>query len=236
MDIFLLRHFESIKNTHPTFSSIDDKEELTENGRIQGKLISEDLREIIKLNNWVIKKIYCAESIRAQQSAEIFAQVLSYPVEIQSYRELLSTKSKDIVGKTKEQVRKINPQFIKELSLYDAGLFSSYNFHREYGEKLKKEYEKTVFNCIKKIISNNVEENIKIIFLHNSSITAAVINYARELCEYPKNYYGKVNADNGKIFWIHKENNIQQFVAANCDSKSILRLIREGKNVNKANY
>lgn len=29
MDIFLLRHFESIKNTQVTFSSIDDKEGLS---------------------------------------------------------------------------------------------------------------------------------------------------------------------------------------------------------------
>lgn len=236
MNVFLLRHFESIKNTQRTFSSLEDKEGLTEEGVHNGKLIAKNLMEIINLNNWIIKNVYCADSIRALQSAEIFANVLSTSVEIKAYPELLSTKSKDIIGKTKAQVRKDNPQFMQELSLYDAGVFSSYNFHREFGEKLKKEYEETVFNCIKKIVFNDVEETIKIIFLHNSSLTAAVINYARELCNYPMDFYGKVNADNGKIFWLRDESNNRQFIAANCDSNLLLELMREGKNVNKTNY
>lgn len=226
MDIFLLRHFESIKNTQVTFSSIDDREELTENGVLQGKQVSDNLRQILELKGLTVKNIYCAKSVRAQRSAELMASALSGSVQVQTFNELLSTKSKDILGKTKKQVRESNPEFIRELSLYDAGIFSSYDFHREVGRELKIEYEKKVCECIEKIVNNGVEENVKIICMHNSSITAAVINIARKLCRYPKNYYGKVIADNGKFFWIHEENDVQRFIVANCDSELLLEIIR----------
>ena len=226
MDIFLLRHFESIKNTQVTFSSIDDKEELTENGVIQGKQVSDNLRQILELKGLTVKNIYCAESVRALQSAEIMASALSESVQVQAFSELLSTKSKDILGKTKKQVRESNPEFMRQLSLYDAGIYSSYDFHREVGRDLKIEYEKKVCKCIEKIVNNDAEEDVKIICLHNSSLTAAVINFARKLCQYPKNHYGKVIADNGKIFWIHEENNEQKFIVANYDSELLLEIIR----------
>lgn len=231
MDIFLLRHFESIKNTQVTFSSIDDKEGLTEKGIIQGKQMSDNLCKILKHKNLRAENIYCAKSVRAQQSAEIIASALAKDVQIQAFSELLSTKSKDILGKTKEQVRESNPEFMRELSLYDAGIYSSYDFHRELGKDSKIEYEKKVCNCVDHIINNNVEENVKIICLHNSSLTALVINIARKLCQYPKNYYGKVIADNGRIFWIHGEGDEQKFVVANCDSGLLLEMIRGGKYV-----
>lgn len=227
MDIFLLRHFESIKNTQVTFSSIDDKEELTENGVIQGRQVSDNLSQILELKGLTVKNIYCAKSVRAQQSAEIIASVLSKSVQIQAFSELLSIKSKDILGKTKKQIRESNPEFMRELSLYDAGIYSSYDFQREVGRNLKIEYEKKVCKCIEKIVNNEVDENVKIICLHNSSLTAAVINIARKLCQYPKNYYGKVIADNGKFFWIHLGKNEQRFVVANCDSELLLEIIRE---------
>lgn len=226
MDIFLLRHFESVKNTQVTFSSIDDKEELTENGVIQGKSISNNLRQILELKGLTAKNIYCAKSVRAQRSADLIASTLSGNVQVQAFNELLSTKSKDILGKTKKQVMKNNPEFIRQLSLYDAGIFSSYDFHREVGKDLKIEYEKKVCECIEKIVKNDVKENVKIICLHNSSITAAVINIARKLCKYPKDYYGKVIADNGKFFWIHEENNEKKFIVANCESEILLEMIR----------
>ena len=226
MDIFLLRHFDSIKNTQVTFSSIEDKEELTENGVIQGKRVSDNLRQILELKSLTVKNIYCAKSVRAQCSAELMASALSGNVQVQAFNELLSTKSKDILGKTKKQVMESNPEFIRQLSLYDAGIYSSYDFHREVGKDLKIEYEKKVCECIEKIVNNDVKEDAKIICLHNSSITAVVINIARKLCRYPQNYYGKVIADNGKFFWIHEENGEQRFIVANCDSELLLDMIK----------
>lgn len=231
MDIFLLRHFESIKNTQVTFSSINDKEELTENGVLQGKSVSDNLRRILELKGLTAKNIYCAKSVRARHSAKLIASALSENVQVQAFNELLSMKSKDILGKTKKQVMENNPEFIRQLSLYDAGIFSFYDFYRDVGRDLKKEYEKNVCKCIEKIVNNDVKENVKIICLHNSSITAAVINIARKFCKYPKDYYGKVIADNGKLFWIHEENNEKRFIVANCESELLLEMIRREMHV-----
>lgn len=227
MDIFFLRHFESIKNTQITFSSIDDKEELTDEGILKGKEIANNINEILGIKKLTVKNIYCANSIRAKHSAEIIATAISKDTKIQTYNDLLSTKSKELMGKTKTEVRKKNPQFIRELSLYDAGIYNSYNFHRDINKNMKKEYEIKVCKCIEKIINNNEDETAKIICLHNSSITAIVINIARNLYDYPNDYYGKVVADNGKLFWLHCENGTNDFLIANCDSKTLLDIIKE---------
>lgn len=227
MDIFLFRHFESIKNTQVSFSSLDDREELTENGILYGKKVAADLRKIVKLKGLNVKKIYCANSVRAIKSAKLVAAELSEDVQIVRLEELLSTKSEDIMGKTKDEVRKVNPLFIQELSLYDAGIFNAYDFHREVGKKEKQEYEQKVFKCIEQIINNDEKEDVKIICMHNSSITAAIINFARKLYCYPMDFYGKIIADNGKMFWFSGEGESLNMYAANCESNLLLKIIEE---------
>lgn len=227
MDIFLFRHFESIKNTQETFSSMNDKEELTGNGILYGKKVAADLRKIVELKGLNIKRIYCANSVRATESAKLVAAEFSKDIEIVRFDEFLSTKSEDVMGKTKEDARKINPLFIQELCLYDAGIFNAYDFHRKVGKKEKQEYEKKVFQCIEKIINNDEKEDVKIICLHNSSITAAIINFARKQYHYPIDFYGKVIADNGKIFWISDKKQRLNIYVANCESNLLLKIIEE---------
>lgn len=226
MEIFLLRHFESIKNTQIRFSSDSDNESLTENGVAQGKSISKNISQVLDLLGINVKNIYCAQSVRARQTATLIADALSNSVEIQEFKELLSTKSSELVGKTKEEIWKTDSQLSIELSLYDAGLYSAYDFHRSVGRDKKKDYEQQVCKCMEMIIDNGLDEEAKIICLHSSSLTAAVIGYARDLCQYPNNYYGKVNADYGKIFWLHFGKNEKYFLAANSDSSDILRVLR----------
>ncbi len=228
MDIFLLRHFESIKNTQITFSSIDDKEELTEKGIIQGKCIAKDIRKILELKGLNISKIYCADSIRAIHSAKIIADTISQNIVVEPHKEFLSTKSKELMGKTKDEVRNSNPLFMKELSLYDAGLFNSYDFHRDINKEKKIIYERMVCGCLKEIINNSEPENAKLFCLHNSSITAIAIHFARKIYNYPNDYYGKVIADNGKIFWIHCDESNMDFWVANCESEYVVKLISRG--------
>ena len=227
MDVFLIRHFESIKNTQTSFSSLEDLEPLTEKGIKDGVNFINDINDIIQLLGLNVANIYCSSSIRAIHSAKIIAEGISPNVSVVPYKELLSTKSKETLGKTKEEVRKTNPLFIQELSLYDAGIFNSYCFHRDVGKNEKKAYEKMVNGCINSIIKNEEEENAKIIILHNSSITAAAIAFARKICSYPEDYYGKIIADNGKIFWIHEEAGVYDFRVANCSSNHLLKLIKE---------
>lgn len=226
MEIFFLRHFESIKNTQVTFSSLDDKEELTENGIIKGKLVAMDIKEFVSCKKLRVENIYCADSVRAKHSAQLIAEMFK-DVNVLTYKSLLSTKSYDLLGHTKEYVRKTNPQFIKELELYDAGLFSSYNFHRQVNREMKQKYEIDVIETINDILTDE-KETLKIIVMHNSSITAALINYARKICGYPTNYYGKVTADNGGIFWLSKNKEQIEFKRANCQSNSLLDIDLEG--------
>ncbi len=224
MNIFFIRHFESVKNTSTSFSSLYDNEELTEKGIAQGEYIALCIKKFLELKQLKVKNIYCAKSVRAEHTARIIASTLSSSVKVLSFSDLLSSKSKELMGKTREVAIKINPQFIHELSLYDAGIFNAYNFCRDNAKSTKVGYEKQVIACLNSIIDNECEEDTKIIILHNSSITAAVIHYARKIFNYPKNYYGKINADNGKIFWIQDD----KFLAANIDCEMLLN-INEGE-------
>lgn len=225
MDIFLLRHFESVKNTQVSFSSVDDLEDLTIEGIEHGKATAKNLKLLLQICSLNVKKIYCADSTRAKKSAELISQTIGGGVTVQKYKELLSTKSKDTIGKTKEEVRRTNPLFMQELALYDAGIYNSYTFHRAVGKEEKIQYEKQVCQCIDNIIHNEEDENAKIICLHNSSITAIAINIARQFYDYPKDYYGKVIADNGKIFWIREDKSKLNFITANCDSQLLLDIV-----------
>jgi broad specificity phosphatase PhoE len=222
MDIFLLRHFESIKNTQVTFSSIDDKEGLTKKGIKDGKKTAKKLRTILTSSGKKIMNIYCARSVRAIKSAEIIAKELG--IKVESFSELLSTKSTEILGKTKEEVKQKNPRFIMELEMYDSGLYNSYNFHRDINKSQKIEYENNVNKCIQEIINRDSDE-IKIIVLHNSSITATLINFARKYYQYPNDFYGKVITDSGNIFWIRKhENGNAEFKAMNYNIKQFMEI------------
>lgn len=228
VDIFILRHFESVKNTAVTFSSIDDMEKLTEDGIAQGREVASNLKNILDYYDLTVRNIYCADSVRAKESASIIAEGLSTDIHVRSYKALLSTKSKITMGRTKKDVWRSNPQFMRELSLYDAGLFNSYNFHRDVDEKMKREYEQGVCGCLEDILCGGRDENAKIICLHNSSLTAAVISFARKLCGYPESFYGKILADNGKIFWIRVMDSGAEFMAANCEAGLLSDMIRGG--------
>lgn len=228
MNIFLIRHFESTKNINYSFSSDVDNEELTVNGIIQGKKDSLFIKKFIEQNNYKVRNIYCADSVRARKTAEIISAVLSDGIKIQTFSDLNSYKSRETVGKTYKELSWLNPQLAKQLSLYESGIFNAYKFNRENPENNKLVYEKKVINCIKKIINNNLDEDIKIIILHNSSITAAIIHYARQICDYPKDFYGKITANNGSLFWIKDE---KEFIAANINFKTLFEVYGGEPNV-----
>ena len=128
MELFFLRHFESTKNVCGTFSSYEDMEVITSNGRIHGEKVATDLRKIVKMLNLHVNNIYCADSMRAVQSANLIAAAFQHEVQVRPFRELISIKSDELLGKTKSEVAEINPCFIQELNLFDAGLFNLYNW------------------------------------------------------------------------------------------------------------
>lgn len=209
MKIILLRHVESDKNIKKSFSSEKNQENITDLGRNQASAIAEAIRAYSIKNDLRVEKIYSASSKRAIETSNAIACAMS--AKIEPFDSLISvTTDKSLKGKSEEEILKINPTFIKELSLYRAGLFSAYNYSTVADVIKSGKYESEVMNTFNEIISNGLE-SLKVIVLHHSSITALLINIARSMGCYPSNYYGRVEADLGKIYLVNYDEESKQF-------------------------
>lgn len=200
--ILFIRHLESVKNILGCFSSEDDLESLTEQGKEKGKRIASVICDFVRKNSMEVHNIYCANSERAKITAKIIGQELK--VDIKCFDELRSNNSGILKGKTEEESNRINPIFMHQLKLFRAGIFSSYNFVKIDEREDKHDFEQRVDKCIKKIMEDK-DESLKIIVLHHSSITAAIINIARKLYGYPSDYYGYVACEFGNIYLVSSE-------------------------------
>ena len=140
MAILLMRHMESEKNINRTFSSISNEECLTTKGKKDCYIIAETINEFVTKNNLNVKNIYSANSIRARTTASVIAEKLG--LSVMAFDELCSNKSGELLGKSEAEANKINPLFIKQLTLFRAGLFSSYDFVKVYRREDKHEFEK----------------------------------------------------------------------------------------------
>ena len=200
--LLLMRHLESTKNTCKQFSSVDNCEGLTSNGQVNGYNIAVSIENFVKTHNYTVNKIYCANSTRALETAKIIADRLE--VGICAFNELLSNNSGVLRGKSETEACEMNPAFIKQLQLYRAGIFSSYDFVQVINREDKHCFEKRVNNCLDKIL-NNDPSTLKIVVLHHSSLTAVIIKYARKFYNYPKTHYGHVACELGNMYLISDE-------------------------------
>mgnify|MGYP004471980973 FL=1 len=199
MAVLLLRHMESEKNIMNTFSSLSNNEVLTDNGIKYCDRASELIYDFAQNNTLSVNCIYCAKSIRAEMTANVLAK--KFGIGIKSYEELCSNRSGNLRGKSEQEALKLNPIFMKQLSLFRAGIFSSYNFIKIYKREDKHDFEFRVINCVEKILLNDTGD-LQIIVLHHSSLTATVINYARKYYNYPSDFYGHVACDLGNIYLV----------------------------------
>ena len=202
MHLFLIRHLESEKNRKQSFASFEDKEPLTEEGKKQGILLAKELKSFFEENQWTIKQIYSASSERAKQTASMLSSTFGVPV--QSYSSLCSSKTGVLQGKSEEEVAKERPEFIKQLYLYRKGIVSSYDFEIIEGKESKKSLEERVMNTIQEII-NIPGEDAKVIVFHRSSLTAAILNFARQNSNYPKDFYGFIKLHYGFLTILNNE-------------------------------
>ena len=197
MKIILVRHLESIKNLHSQFASDTNLEGLTDAGKKDGEFLAHHINEYIKCNTLKIKKIYCADSSRAIETANIIAVKTETTVE--AHDDLNSIRHNAFSGLPEDEIEKISPEFIYQLKLYRLGLFNSYQIiHNEQNEKVT-DFEKRVIKTLVSIIENQEQENIKIIILHRSSILATLFYFVRTYYNYPKDFYGYVQIDVGHI-------------------------------------
>ncbi len=197
--ILLLRHLEAEKNIQKRFSTIGNLEKLTCNGLNMGSELAHFIESFVRKNNYRVKEIYCANSTRAVETAKLIADKLS--VKICAFDELCSNNSGVLRGRSEDEAKELNPTFMKQLKLFRAGIYSSYDFDKVSERENKYEFEKRVNECLEKIIRINGED-LKIVVLHHSSLTAVVINFARKFYNYPLNYYGRVACELGNIYLI----------------------------------
>ena len=202
MEILLLRHFESKKNINKSFSSKDNQEVLTEHGINVGKNVAQNIFDYIKNKKHVVERIYCADSIRAKQSAQIIANKIG--VSIETDKNLLSNNSGQLLGKTENEAVRINPLFMEQLKLYRTGIFSSYDFVKVFEREDKHEFEQRVNNSMQNILYDGFE-TLKIVVLHHSSLTAFIIDFARKNYNYPDTFYGRVDCDLGNVFLLNDD-------------------------------
>lgn len=201
--IILVRHLESTKNISSSFSSINDDEALTPQSIDNGSILAHSIFKFANTNNLHINNIYCANSKRAISTANIIAN--EFKVGVKSFEDLRSNKSGSLLGKTEHEAKQINPMFMHQLKLFRAGIYSSYDFVKVYEREDKHDFEKRVNLCINSILQDK-SETLKVIVLHHSSITAAVIHFAREFYGYPTNFYGHVSCELGNIYLINNNN------------------------------
>lgn len=221
MNILLMRHLESTKNINKSFSSSNNMEELTSDAINKGKILAKQMQLFIEQNNYIVNNIYCAKSERGLQTATLFATTLG--AKVVECENLISTKSGVLRGKTEKEAQNICPQYVKELALFRAGIFSAYDFSEVPDKENKEIFEYRVVTELKNIINNTEKEDLKVIVLHHSSLTAAVIYFARKCLNYPKNHYGLVVADYGNVYWINEQNGKYIFLAANCSISDLIQ-------------
>lgn len=197
--LLILRHLESKKNTNKQFSSIGDLEELTPSGLSLGYEIAQHIVAFVDSHSYYVKRIYCANSIRAIKTANIIADKLN--IETFAIDELRSNNSGILRGKSEAEAKELNPIFMKQLKLFRAGIYSSYDFVNISNREDKHDFEKRVNICLEEILKRDLG-TLKIIVLHHSSLTAAVIHFARKFYNYPESFYGHVACDLGNIYLI----------------------------------
>lgn len=201
--ILLIRHLESTKNINKSFSSHNDNEEITQNGFEKGIELSDSIHQFMKKNGLRTSCVYCANSQRAILTAKLIANELN--IGIKPFDELRSNKAGALEGKSEMEALNLNPLFMHQLKLFRTGIFSSYNFVKMDAREDKHHFENRVNKCVDSILCKR-NDTLTIIVLHHSSITAAVIRFARELYSYPKDFYGHIDCELGHLFLIDSNN------------------------------
>lgn len=220
--IMLLRHAESVKNIENRFASNKSLENLTETGKAQSCQFGEQIDFFLKNNCLTVKNIYCANSSRAIQTAEIIASKLG--ANVVSADEFKSFSIGHYSGMSESSLAMVAPKFINDLSLYRKGLLNSYDIIYEGSKKNLQEYESDVKKRFLEIVNNSEQEDCKIIVMHRSALTATLLDFARNYYKYPIDFYGYVEIEIGTVSLIDFSDGNVSFIGVTIDTKSLLDL------------
>ena len=201
--LIFIRHAETVKNFNNEFSKDGKVDNLTDAGVIQATELSAFLKRTIESENLIIKNIYTSDSFRSIDTGKILSQHLSVPLCTVPF--LTSYNMGEVAGLNENETKIKYPQFYEQLKLYRNGLLNSYLISYPLNAENPLDFEQRVSKGIYSIINNdNNEENIKIIILQRSTLTATYIHFARMFYNYPSNFYGFVPVDNGCFTLLEK--------------------------------
>lgn len=200
MKVIIARHAESTKNINKTFATLEDSEPLTNNGIEQAKLMAVSIREFIRSNNYLCCQVFVANSSRAIATGSYIAN--SIDCELVPVDEFISIKNNEsLVGIDEEKAKEIDSLFMNELELSRAGIFNAYLHTSNLTKDMVINHEKMAYTKYLEILSKT-KQDVAIFVMHHSSLTAILINIAREYYHYPKKFYGNIECELGNIFLI----------------------------------
>lgn len=200
MKLVLLRHLESEKNVENRFSStnIDRRFGLSQIGHRQAQAYNELLHAYS--NNLDNVVVYYSESLRSEETAkEVFSDL---NVQIKCIGGIVSSKSGIAQGISSGEAYNKYPEYSEDLYRYRCGLLSVYDFRKLDGRESKRDYEKRVVKSITRVINNELNKEIIFIIMHHSSITSAIIHFARQYLGYPSDFYGYIRSNFGNGYLV----------------------------------
>jgi broad specificity phosphatase PhoE len=200
MRLYLVRHFESVKNKRTTLSSASDAEGLTARGRTRARTFSRALRAHAEASEYAIDTILASSSARGAESAKIIARVLGV-TNIQSCPFLRSTMAGPYAGFSSAKIKRVNWEWHHAFQLYRAGLFNQYKFDEPplaIGAEPKAKFERRVMSGLLPFLADSKGRSI-VVVANRSSLTAIMLYFARKYYGYPKNFYGVVSFDLGSV-------------------------------------
>ena len=217
MKVLIIRHAESLKNINRTFATEMNSEPLTNRGIQESQLLACELQKYIVSRGLICRNVYSANSVRARTTGQIIAEKLD--ANLVAVNEFLSLKNNsELIGLSEIEVELRDSVFINELSLSRTGIFNAYNHTSNLNVDRIKKHESKVYSKYKEIISDECEE-IKIIIMHHSSLTATMINIARDYYGYPKEFFGNIEAELGHLYLINYTSTKVKIELANVNPK-----------------
>ncbi len=216
--LLFIRHVETMKNIKKEFSRENKIDKLTSDGVNQVDGLIHLIKKIVKEKKSIINYIYTSTSFRSIGTGEILSKKLNIP--LKNIDGLISFNLGKIGGLTERQTELRYPKFYKQLQLYRNGLLNSYEINYPMDAEKPLDFEKRVSDGISKIMLDN-SENVKIIILHRSVLTATYIQFARNYHNYPIDYYGFVPIENGSVTLLKYINKVWEFLYVNEKPKII---------------
>ncbi len=223
MKIILIRHSESQKNIASTFATVQNEEPLTKHGEDIALFAGQEILKYVETQRLQCKNIYVANSLRAIMTGKIISHVLG-DVSVTPVDEFISLKNDvSLGGLSEEEVDKVNGQFIQELSLSRAGILNGYRFSSNWTKDIVCTHEIMAYKKYLDILFLNKNEDLVIMVMHHSSITAVLINIARQYYGYPKDFFGNIECDLCNIFLIEYQGEKADIKLANVSADKLLK-------------